>query len=619
MTSCTSWAGRHQRTARGLRSAASYVFLWIVVAMASALVGCVKENGTCEEFSTCSCGEPLWASSHPELCPASDGGGNPGVEDAMVIDAVDGAELGTVDSSDVADTGASRDGGDASAVRDVGVVDADGATVRDAGPDVVPPPPDAAPDVVPCDPTVSPAVDTCVVDERYGVFVTPTGNDMAAGSRAAPLRTLAAALSRASTLHLPRIYACDGGASFAETLRIDANVSDISLFGGFSCPNLQWSFSATHRAVIAPNTGSALIIRQPGGTVLMEDFDLEAPDAAAVGASSIAAIVDRATTRVVFRRVRVVAGRAADGAPGAVGTVGEDGAMTGDAQDGLDAVCGGAPQMQAGGRWPVSSSCGSLGGAGGGSTRVDGSRGDPGMPQDNVAPPGVDNSGSAGSPGVSGNPGSAGIAGDPGDIATSVGTFTNTGFTPAPRAGAGGDGHPGQGGGGGGASNSNVGGCVGASGGAGGMGGCGGQGGTGGTGGGASIAVLVWMTSDILFDACELVSGEGGAGGRGANGAAGGSGQPGGIGGAGTSTVRRAGAGGQGGDGGPGGPGAGGNGGPSYALAFSGPVPNRTPTTTFMAGGGGPGGAGGTTNANGNPITAPTGTPGDANVEFSVP
>src|SRR5690606_27009058 len=38
-----------------------------------------------------------------------------------------------------------------------------------------------------CDPTALPADDACVVDEEYAVFVSPSGDDNAAGSRAAPL------------------------------------------------------------------------------------------------------------------------------------------------------------------------------------------------------------------------------------------------------------------------------------------------------------------------------------------------------------------------------------------------------------------------------------------------
>ncbi|RDB02588.1 pentapeptide repeat-containing protein [Runella aurantiaca] len=110
-------------------------------------------------------------------------------------------------------------------------------------------------------------------------------------------------------------------------------------------------------------------------------------------------------------------------------------------------------------------------------------------------------------------------------------------------------------------------------GGGGGAGGEGAAGGMGGMQGGASIGILLYVSTCVFGDDVKIVGGSGGDGGNGGNGASGGNGGAGGDGGPTNNIGDSGGTGGKGGRGGSGGMGgasgggAGGNGGPSYCIA----------------------------------------------------
>lgn len=448
-----------------------------------------------------------------------------------------------------------------------------------------------------CNPAASPADDSCVIDERYGVFVSPEGSDDGDGSRAAPFATLSRAVSAAKN-GSKRVYACASGTDpYAERIDLDLRHDGLAIFGGFSCSD--WSYDTARRARIVSPEPVALRAEGLIGGLRLENLDITAADATEPSQSSFALLIVGSDS-VVLRRLRAAAGSGAHGEDGAHGSKGADGATPGLAQAGAAAICGeAAPAQHVGGAWTTASSCGSLGGAGGmaqKSSSAEAGSGLGGEPRTHVTPPEVDNGG-AGAPetgaGAPGQPGSPGDPGENGAAASAIGTFSESGFTPA-RGGDGQPGHPGQGGGGGGASKGN-GSCVGASGGAGGMGGCGGTPGRGGGSGGASVGLLSWQ-STISLENVELVASSGGDGGRGGDGGPGGSGAVGGSGGPGANAgLGSGGPGGVGGDGGAAGSGAGGHGGPSYAVVFSGPAPQRRAgilkLTPGSAGAGGPGGS----------------------------
>ncbi len=432
-----------------------------------------------------------------------------------------------------------------------------------------PPATDAA-----CTSTLAPDESPCF-NEKLALLVSPNGLDAvnATGERGKEFRTISAALAVIGS-GIRRIYVCDDGRGYLDTIAIDATanaaVDGVSIYGGFDCA---WNYATTRRAKVNPPAGPALIVKGIVGSVKLADFELDGANATASGSSSIGAIVDT-SMNVVLVRAKITSGTGADGAPGVGGVKGDDGMQPAMMQNGSSGLCPTNLTFQVGGSWASASSCGSKGGGGGFANA--GTIGSPGLP----GTPGSTNGGAEG--GMRGGDGVDGVAGTLGAGSAPLGFFSAAGYTVSPPGGSGTDGAVGQGGGGGGASNA-TGTCIGASGGAGGMGGCGGKKGLGGGSGGASVAVLSW-SSALTLDHCDLVAGDGGGGGMGGNGGPGGAGANGGTGGPAFAsdageTVGAGGNGGKGGRGGAGGPGAGGNGGPSYGFVYKGDSPSKVGTS----------------------------------------
>lgn len=449
--------------------------------------------------------------------------------------------------------------------------------------------PDA--DVVPgCNGASSPAEDPCVIDEEFGIFVSPQGDDDSGeGTRTAPFASLAKGLAEAHAAG-KKLYACDDDTGYAERITIDASLDGLAAHGGFECGT--WAYGNT-KAKVKPSA-PGVVWRFDGLTTgfLLEDFDIEALDAAGKGESSIAVIANE-SAGVVLRGVNVTAGKGADGesptAPGAAAN-GTDG-NPGKAQCSDEPVGGAAAEAACEG---VATTGGKGGNGAVGNTSA--GNGDQGLPE---APgggaPGIgQTSASACTDGGNGKDGEAGAAGAG---ASGLGALNASGWAGAAGA-LGKAGTPGQGGGGGGGGRRAtgcdsviifpVGTAIGASGGSGGAGGCGGKGGEGGGAGGASIA-LVSIDSELALHDCNLTSADGGDGGIGADGQGGGSGGNGGA--RGGQGACRGGDGGFGGNGGPGGGGAGGH---SLGIAYKGTEPTRTggDMTIGDAGKGGAGASG---------------------------
>ncbi len=454
-----------------------------------------------------------------------------------------------------------------------------------------------------CDATKGPADASCVIDEQYGVFVSPNGNDSTGdGSRTNPYATIAKALTAAEAAG-KRVYACADGGSYTETLSIDSSLDGEKLYGGFKCSD--WSYDSSLKATVKSADPVAAKVSGLTKGLDIEDFEIDAADAATAGDSSMAMQVDN-SQNVVLKHVKLVAGKGAkgsDGAPyssaagtGATGNGGKDACTANPNPGGVPAEtqCGGSPSGSIGGR----------GGAGAdGTILFSGGSGSPGEPTASTGgEAGIGQTGATLNCGVGtgkggGNSGNPGSAGNPGAGAAQLGTLDATGYTPADGA-AGKPGGPGQGGGGGGGakapttcSNGTTP-ATGASGGSGGGGGCGGAAGHKGTGGGASIA-LASVSSTVTLDSCDLVAQDGGKGGSGGDGQQGGNGGTAGSGGTGKSSSNAC-RGGDGGQGGFGGPGGGGSGGPSVAIAYTGTQPTVTGGTMTEAQTAAPGGSGGT-------------------------
>ena len=407
-----------------------------------------------------------------------------------------------------------------------------------------------------CDLTKSPKESPECVTDGVGVFVSPTGKDGAAGTKAEPLRSIAEAVTRRK----PRVYVCEGEYEGAVTI-----TEQVSLYGGFSCA---WEPSDA-RVRLAPPKGVALKVLNVLTPIVVESVDIIGhADAELSGDSAVAAFVSE--SNVTFRGVNLVAG---PGTPGEKG--GTKSNYTGVAKNGGNATAssGGKETMCACADGKTSSSGGRGGTVGTGAL-------DPTSGSANPAVGGINegnNGASSCVPGIAGSPGTATTGGDG---AFAPGTLTNAGWDSSKLGTAGEPGNPGQGGGGGGGITMSA---QGGSGGA--CGGCGGGGGEPGSNGGSSFALLAYR-STVTIDGGTLTSGVGGKGGDG------GSGQDGQTPG---TTGLGACAGGSGGAGAGGSGGGGGAGGHSVPIGYVGtePIVNGATLKPDAQGAGGSGGEGG--------------------------
>jgi len=389
------------------------------------------------------------------------------------------------------------------------------------------------------------------------IYVSPDGRDFAEGTKSAPVATFKRALDIATSKNAADavVYPCV--ASYSENVVLDRTVHVV---GNLSCAT--WT-ATSERAQIAPPTGVALTIAAP--SVVIEDLDVASTaDHTRAGDSAIGVFVVRAAG-VVLRRMKIEASNAIGGEDGdvqenyAAGPAASGGAANGNTKI-LGASC------------TCIDATSSRGGDGGG---LDGSQ-----PTSGSAMPAVggDDKGMSGTLCTEGSGGASGQQGRDGDPAKTPLSVDESGVRPT-SGGEATNGTPGQGGGGGGsATNMNT---VGASGG---CGGCGGGRGTPAKSGGSSIAVLSY-SSEVLVDACDLVSAKAGFGGNGGDGE---EGQMGGAGGgSGSAGGCVGGGGGAGGLGGNAGSGAGGH---SAGIAYVGVAP-RVQATTITTGRAGDGGA----------------------------
>lgn len=480
----------------------------------------------------------------------------------------------------------------------------------DAGP--LPCVPDGLPDVPDADFTDS---DCDGIDGTISasVFVSPSGDDLASGTQAAPVRSV----QRGIELAMADSGRDDVLIAAGTYLEAVALVEGVHLHGGYE---LTWERSAS--AVTTLRADVPLTADDVGAPTRVTGLRFVANAATAPGTSSIAGRV-RGSSGVSLEQVVLEAGAGAAGAapPAALARPADadDGDTGGDG--GLVHVSSPAPARGVGGV----STCSCVNGGAGGFPSLSSSPrvGLPGQAPDGA---GCINGVAGGPGGVMGMPGSDGARGD-GGPSGAEGSFQDDGYTPAAGA-SGTSGTPAGGGSGGGGSTSflcdvsnqiNV---FGGAGGGGGAGGCGGAGGAGGAGGGASIGLLVVASNITLIDV-RITSSDGGAGGAGQGGQDGGLGGSGGSGGVGGNfcsvtpdqNYPDGAMGGAGGTGGAGGGGAGGAGGPSVALLLLDGATQSSASrgVQLVVGSGGQGGAGGAggvggTGAPGTGAMGPTGS-----------
>lgn len=429
-----------------------------------------------------------------------------------------------------------------------------------------------------------------------------TGNDNNAGTRAAPLKTVTAALSMlgSSSSTLDQVYVSEG--TYVEAITL---VSGVSIYGGFKASD-GWKRSPSNIATLRSTSANANrhVVAITGtaltGTKRTVVQNLSIVSGAATGlvpgelqgASSHGVHCTNCPSLSLIGNV-IEAGNGASGG-GATPPTNQPPA-SGGGQNGGNGDHDGSHRGVGGPGG--SSSCGRAGGRGGyggseganpGERGLDGAIGTPGGPGGNGGKPGQ-----RGTNGASGANGTLGAPAAPG---SNTGVLTSSfWFGVEGAAGAIGNHANGGGGGGGGGGQGawNVNNGAGNGGGGGGGGGCGGLGGLGGGAGGASIAVLLVNSTGAIVRTNTLRGGIGGSGGAGSVGGPGGLGGGGGAGSTHKTSEIGAGAnGGSGGQGGQGGGGGGGAGGPGIGIAIANTsLPTLTTTNTLVAGSPGGGGA----------------------------
>jgi hypothetical protein len=536
-----------------------------------AVPACTDEL-TCDKLATCppSCEQAQYACGHPLECvdaaqangcaadADTDAGPDAKSEAGSAVE-VDGSGEATASSSDATGgrTEASVDpvegGRDASVLADTSVGSADARLdVQEE---------EAAPV---CDGTKTPSEDPCVIDVKYGVFVSPLGSDTTGtGSESAPYKTLGRALTVAQG---KRVYACATAGVYDEKVTIAAGAT---VFGGFDCSTSAWSYLMTRSATVRPMATGVVLTLSGAARIEVENVAFEARDATEAGGSSLAAWANGAAS-VVLRRVTLVAGSGKAGAevvttPNYTGAAAPNGNSTttamGAAEQSCATICANGVHA--------------TGGKGGnGALVAPAGNGDVGRPP--ITPPQPAIATGAGGLGDIGDGSGCGVgkrgsnappaAGGVG--ATRAGTLSASGWAPASGiGGAVGGAGQGGGGGGGGVAPAGLGG-----GGGGACGGCGGAAGPGGRSGGSSFALLSFMSS-VTLDACVLTAGLAASGSKGGDGQAG---QGGGISGNPNGGCSAGG----GGTGAQGGGGGGGAGGVSVAVGYIGTLPTLNAATT---------------------------------------
>jgi hypothetical protein len=459
-------------------------------------------------------------------------------------------------------------------------------------------PADCAPDDAAIGPGAADAPDMGFADtncdgidgsEANAIFVSITGSDTGSGTRASPLRTIAAAVAVAAG-QVKHVYATGG--VYAGVLNV---ANGVGFYGGYG---IDWTRSLLNETrigggLMSGGTVGALVSGVTAPTTL-QHLKL-APGAPTSPGDSSYGVRAVGSPGLILESVVAIG---APGASGSAGAAGRNGVNGRQGTAGGGGSCGDDIGGDGGG--VEGPRFGRQGGEGG-----DGGRGD-GAAHGFNGKTGQQGAGVGGGPGgaggFAGDPGEPGAAGEngalglfKGDGAGGAGGTVMDGLWRSNLSQRGNDGTDGSGGGGGGGGGAQD--CIfcnnggGNGGGEGGEGGEGGRGGTAGGGGGGSFGIFLVNSSGATIRNSVITASDGGAGGLGGNGGQGGAGGLRGLGGAVcTSEVGRGGNGGLGGAGGRGGAGGGGAGGPSIALyrqnsviAYSG--------NTFAHGFGGAGGA----------------------------
>lgn len=457
--------------------------------------------------------------------------------------------------------------------------------------------------------------------ETDAIFVSvSTGNDVNAGTRLLPVKTITTGINKAVTNGKSQVLVSLG--TYNETVTMQAGVS---IYGGYSAAS-NWTRSAANTTTINGQAGTiyaGVIATGISTATTIDRFVIKSANAAGtttisttIFGNSSYGVYTAGCSNLIIKNNTILPGNGATSTAAATGNTGSTG---GNGGGGIQGQCDGSISATGGngGTSPCSAQAGGKGGNGGFSNTLPATAGTNGV--------GGATGGFAGNFGNPGSPGSGGTNGTNGSAGSgSSGATISTGgmisvYWAGQNGTTGGTAGPGNGGGGGGGGGGQF--CTfctdgtGNGGGGGGGGGCGGEGGSGGIPGGGSFGIFFVNTG--TGNQCinnNITSGHGGNGGQGGTGGAGGTGGTGAS--AATNCTAEVGASGKGGNGGTGGQGGGaggGAGGASYGI-FTNIGASITTTansvTVGLAGVGGTGGTGGNTGGIGvNGATGTIGTP----------
>src|SRR5206468_3558951 len=112
-----------------------------------------------------------------------------------------------------------------------------------------------------CDERQEPSVETCLLDERYSVFVSVDAFSDGDGTRLHPASSIQAGIELARKTGVHRVIVCIG--NYDENVMLSDADSHLAIYGGFTCPtkdstSLEWGHQLGRRSAISPATGGAL-------------------------------------------------------------------------------------------------------------------------------------------------------------------------------------------------------------------------------------------------------------------------------------------------------------------------------------------------------------------------
>ena len=160
------------------------------------------------------------------------------------------------------------------------------------------------------------------------LFVSPTGTPFADGTREQPLSDITIALERARILGTRWVFLAAGDYTGPLTL-----VDGISLAGGFD--PVTWQPDATGVTRFTAATSPVVVARDLTLPTVVQNVHVEAPDASAPSAPSVALHVVDSADHLTWRGGRLSAGTGGAGVPGADAVIeGDDGRPGADGENG---------------------------------------------------------------------------------------------------------------------------------------------------------------------------------------------------------------------------------------------------------------------------------------------